>query len=151
MLKQTEKFVYLNPPLNFAPEMEVVACFLRYEDKILFLKRHVSKSEGNTWCVPGGKREKGEGLAQAMSRELYEETQLKLTKENFLFAKTTFARYPKFDFNYHLFRYDFSALPPRVIINKDEHEVAQWVNLSIAFQLALTPGIEEALNILFSS
>ncbi len=37
--------------------MEVVACFLKYKDEFLFLKRHPSKSEGNTWCVPGGKRE----------------------------------------------------------------------------------------------
>lgn len=149
LLKQPSKFVYLNPPINFTPRMEVVACFLRYEDKILFLKRHASKSEGNTWCVPGGKKEAGEELAQAMSRELFEETQLELPKEELLFAKTTFARYPKFDFTYHLFRYDFYEFPPKVIINKDEHESSQWIDLPNAFQLTLTPGIDEALNILF--
>lgn len=42
--------------------MEVVACFIFYNEKILFLKRHSLKPEGNTWCIPDGKRETDELL-----------------------------------------------------------------------------------------
>src|SRR5436190_23247594 len=74
--KMRKQVLYLEPPRNFIPALEVVACFIKHEDTILLLERNIAKPEGGTWCVPGGKREKHETLSAAISREIYEETGL---------------------------------------------------------------------------
>lgn len=149
MSNQKNQFLFLEPPSDFVPAMEVVASFIRHEEKILFLKRNSLKPEGDTWCVPGGKRERDESLSAAMSRELYEETQLQIPASELLYVKTTFVRYPKFDFLYYLFRFDIKDFTINIKINKKEHESFQWLKLSDAVKLILTPGIEEALRIVF--
>lgn len=149
MSNQKSQFLFLEPPSDFVPVMEVVASFIRCEEKILFLKRNSLKPEGDTWCVPGGKREKNESLAEAMSRELYEETQLQIPGSELLYVKTTFVRYPKFDFLYHLFRFHTNESKIDIKINKEEHRSFQWLTLSDAVKLKLTPGIEEALRVVF--
>ncbi|MGI0135309.1 MAG: NUDIX hydrolase [Candidatus Micrarchaeaceae archaeon] len=52
----------------------IVGCFLEYDGKFVILRRRADKPNGNTWGLPAGKVETGETDAQAMLRELYEET-----------------------------------------------------------------------------
>ncbi|HEU4965980.1 MAG TPA: NUDIX hydrolase [Candidatus Saccharimonadales bacterium] len=52
----------------------IVGCFLEYDGKFVILRRRADKPNGNTWGLPAGKVEPGETDAQAMLRELYEET-----------------------------------------------------------------------------
>jgi 8-oxo-dGTP diphosphatase len=59
--------------------MIIVGCFLEFEGKFLILLRHSHKPNGNTWGLPAGKVEPGEKNADAMVRELYEETGYKTT------------------------------------------------------------------------
>jgi 8-oxo-dGTP pyrophosphatase MutT (NUDIX family) len=54
--------------------MRVVGCFLEHEGKFVVLLRHSHKPDGDTWGLPGGKVEAGEGDVQALLRELEEET-----------------------------------------------------------------------------
>src|SRR3989344_7581127 len=74
---------FTQKPENFQKEMDVVGCYVNYNGKLLFLLRHPSKIEGDTWCVPGGKVDKGETLVSAAVRELQEESGI-VAQENLL-------------------------------------------------------------------
>ncbi len=141
--------LHLKQPPHFSPRMEVVACFITCNERILFLKRQLLKSEGNTWCVPGGKRGKDETLLFAMQREIYEETGLNIAEQNIQYCQTTYAHYPNFEFNYHLFRSNIVE-EPMVQINIEEHSEFCWMTLNEAYLLPLTPGVDEALQLLYS-
>jgi 8-oxo-dGTP pyrophosphatase MutT (NUDIX family) len=144
-----ESVLYLNPPANFSPSIEVVACFIKCKNHILFLKRQVDKSEGNTWCVPGGKREKEETKLYAMQREIQEETGLNLGIDHIKYCHATYVRYPNFEFDYHLFRSDLTDRP-MITLNQEEHQAFRWMTLSETEQYPLTPGVDEALRLLFA-
>lgn len=52
-------------------------------NEILFIKRERGNFRGQ-WALPGGKLEDGEGIFEAVIREIYEETGLKVKVEKFL-------------------------------------------------------------------
>lgn len=54
--------------------MRAVGCFLEYNGKFVILLRHSHKPSGDTWGLPGGKVDTDETDAEAMQRELAEET-----------------------------------------------------------------------------
>lgn len=141
----------LSPPPDFVPRIEVVASFIQHQDKLLLLKRHPLKPEGNTWCVPGGKRDAHETLIEAIQRETHEETGLNFIKEDFQHCYVTYARYPYMDFLYHLFRMDLQStnINLNIQLNPAEHQDFRWLTISEAYQFPLTPGINEALALLF--
>lgn len=149
MLKSQTRALYLQPPADFISTMEVVACCITYENKILFLKRNATKPEGNTWCGPGGKRDPAETLQAAMTREIFEETGLTIPEQSLEYCQKAYGRYPTFDFIYHLFRFDFNQKPPTIQINPGEHQEYQWLSLAEGLQLPLTPGVDVALSLLF--
>lgn len=150
--------LYLTPPEDFSPKIEVVASFIQQQNKILLLKRQALKPEGNTWCVPGGKRDKNESLNAAIQRETWEETGLNFKVDDFIHCYVTYARYPYMDFIYHLFRItnpyntdntDNTDGKLNIQLNPEEHEAFQWLTVPEANQLSLTPGVKEALTLLF--
>lgn len=49
------QLVFLEPPENYNPKVEVAACFMKSKDQMLFLRRVPTKSEGEVWGIPGGK------------------------------------------------------------------------------------------------
>jgi 8-oxo-dGTP diphosphatase len=53
--------------------MQVVAALLVREDRVLICQRRETGTFPLKWEFPGGKVERGEGLADALSRELREE------------------------------------------------------------------------------
>ncbi len=52
--------IWDSPPENFQPSVEVAACYLEINGKILLMERALSSAEGKTWGVPAGKMECGE-------------------------------------------------------------------------------------------
>ena len=56
-------------------EFHGVRVLVYHDNKLLILKRAGSdKNDANLWDVPGGKIETGEGIHDAIKREVYEET-----------------------------------------------------------------------------
>lgn len=53
--------------------------------RVLILKRDSTSHSKGGWCLPGGKVDYGETVAQAAAKELFEETSLKCTSVDFLF------------------------------------------------------------------
>lgn len=57
----------------------VVTCTVYYQGAFLVIRRHdKAKKFGGTWGFPGGKVEIGETIAEAIRREIHEETGLTL-------------------------------------------------------------------------
>jgi len=52
---------------------------LVHDDQILVLKRSVKAGGGGKWSLPGGALESGEDPYQSISREIYEETGLRVS------------------------------------------------------------------------
>jgi mutator protein MutT len=69
----TECIFFLKPPPDFSPRVQAAGCYCEFGDKILFLKRQSNTVQAHTWCLPGGKLEKGEDARAAIVREMQEE------------------------------------------------------------------------------
>ena len=67
------------------------------DGKILILKRSTdSKTNPGKWELPGGKVDQGESFDHALIREVYEETNLKISLEHVVGAsRTEFTYYPR--------------------------------------------------------
>jgi len=60
-------------PADFCAEIEVVTCFIEWQNHLLLLQYPESHLFANRWAVPGGRIEKGESKESALERELFEE------------------------------------------------------------------------------
>jgi len=55
--------------------------------RVLLLRRRATSQGGGMWCLPGGKVDYGQTVAQAVVRELQEETTLVCEEARFLFLQ----------------------------------------------------------------
>ena len=143
------RLVFQEPPENFNPKVEVAACFMTVNEKVLFLKRLPHKSEGSKWGIPGGKVDKGETAEQAVLREVLEETSIDLAGKSLLYFGKVYIRYPEVDFLYHMYGYDFDELQADVTINPDEHTEFRWITLAEALKLPLIRGEDECIYLVY--
>ena len=126
--------IFTSPPEQFAPRFEVVSCFVEHEGRVLFLRRHPTKSEGDKWGVPAGKVDTGETLVDAMCRELQEETGLRIQTSAIEYVLPVFVRYPDYDYTFHIFRTRMST-PCEICISPAEHTASQWITIPEALNL----------------
>lgn len=136
--------VFTLPPHDFQPHVEVAGCYCEYEDKVLFLKRHPSLSQGNTWGIPGGKFEEGEDAIAAVVRELQEEVGLSVER-GLQKVGQLYMRIPHADYIFHIFRKRFDQLPA-LNLALNEHVEARWVTLDEALKLNLIAGGKEVIS-----
>lgn len=136
--------VFRIKPEDFSPLVEVAACYIEYENNILFLKRAEEKSEGGKWGVPAGKIEKGEDAREGVIRETFEETGIVVNDEQLIYLGKIFIRKPKTDYVYHMF-HNKSARLPEVILNH-EHQEYRWLSIEKAPTFPLMAGGLESLQ-----
>lgn len=136
---------FLIPPPGFSPKVEVAGCYCRMESKILFLRRHPDRPQGDTWGVPAGKLEKGEEARAAIVREVYEEVGFKIDDVNLVEMGKLYIRLPQMDYVFHLFKKQFLTYPV-IDLGLAEHLEAKWVTPQEARLLPLIPGGREALQ-----
>jgi 8-oxo-dGTP diphosphatase len=129
--------IYTERPKDFVSDMEVVACLVKYQDKILWLYRHTHKPEGDKWGLPGGKINKeDEDKETAMQRELQEETGIILNKKDLNFYKTFFVSHLGYNFLYHYFNCKLEKMPD-ILIAEKEHKKFIWVTKEEALNMTL--------------
>jgi 8-oxo-dGTP pyrophosphatase MutT (NUDIX family) len=136
----TKYLLYTEPPLDFLPTVEVAACYCEWNSKFLFLLRHSTRPQGNTWGLPAGKLEKGETPAIGMLRELEEETGI-VEKEIKEIGKL-FIRLEHVDYIYHMFHKKFTECP--TVKLSDEHTEIRWMSLEDLDTYQMIAGTKEA-------
>ncbi len=129
--------VYLIKPENFQSKVEITACFLEYQDKILLLHRQDHQSQGNLWGIPGGKIEKEETPLEAVIREVREETSFDISTQSIVYLGHVYIKYPTFDYIYHMFQCRPAEHPTQVKISFNEHKGFTWVTPEDALKMHL--------------
>ena len=133
--------VHETEPHGFNPEVQISACYLEIDGKLLLLQRAHGKLEPGKWGVPAGKLEKNETPEQATQRDLFEETGISF--ENLSPMPCLYIRKPEIDYIYHPFKIQLDRIPPVQLSN--EHQNYQWVTSQEMQKLPLMDGAQEAL------
>lgn len=137
--------VFTESPEGFNSTLKVAGCYCECENKILLLKRHPEKHQGNTWGVPGGKMEENETPRMTVVREIHEEIRINIDDEGLQFIGQLYCRLPHVDYIFYVFRKQFTCFP-EINLELEEHTELKWVTIGEAYKLPLISGGIEALN-----
>lgn len=105
--------------------LPIVCCVIVNENgEVLFLKRHSEDLGGGKWGFPGGRIDDGERPAEAMVREIREETGIKLQK--FTKIGEHEVRMPHGTVHMTTFRAFINQNEP-IRLDPEEHQASQWM------------------------
>ncbi len=125
-----------------APRPEVcVGAVAVFGDRILLIRRGRGAAQG-TWSVPGGRVEPGETLAEAVVRELEEETGLAGVCESLL----GWAEIIGEDHHYVILDFTVTIVDDGDPVGGDDAAEAAWVPLHEVADLRLADGLAEFLH-----
>lgn len=112
-----------------------------FDDSILLVRRGRGPAQG-TWAIPGGRVERGESLAEAVVRELAEETGLAGVRESLV------GWVERIGPDHHFVIFDFSVtiLSDADPVAGDDAAEARWVPFSELADLTLVDGLAEFLH-----
>ncbi len=122
---------------------------VRRDDTVLLVKRGRPPRQGQ-WAIPGGKVQAGEGLREAVEREIMEETGISVRAKDMIYQ----LEYIEHDedgalaFHYVVLDYEaeYIAGEPRAGDDADE---AAWVHFDELASLPLTDSTRDALHSLY--
>ncbi len=122
------------------PELCVGAIVVE-DERILLVRRGHGPAAGE-WAIPGGRVMPGETLAEAVVRELHEETGLEGLCDQFV------GWVERIDDEGHFVILDFrvTVLEPRDLISGDDAVEAEWVPVNDAAERRLVDGLAEFLH-----
>ncbi len=145
MKKAIDIEIHEKKPEGFSPQVQVAACYLEIDSKLLLLQRASNKLEPGRWGVPGGKLEKKETPEQAAVRELSEETGISLEHlSQVRYVGALYIRKPTVDYVYHLLKVQVDQMPDICLSN--EHESYKWASLKDLEEMPLMAGGKEILD-----
>lgn len=145
---QKEQLVKIHTikPKGYTHSLEVVACYLKKDDKYLFLKKSKGRNEEKTWGVAGGRVEINEDPKKANIREVFEETGIQIHSLNLRFERVLFVENPYYG-KYLLHIYSYSCPSTQIVTLSDEHEEYRWLSLEDAKKLPLLLGGLQSLSL----
>lgn len=138
--------IYEIEPEDFNSTCEVGGCFVECEGEILLLHRQDNKPEGGTRGEPAGKVDEGESINEAILREVFEETGLKIISSKY--HKKYFVRYPEYDFVFHNFHYPLKIQEP-ITIDLKEHKNFKWMTPLEALRFHLIMDADERIKLFY--
>ncbi|MCU1498277.1 MAG: hydrolase [Acidimicrobiales bacterium] len=124
--------------------MVVVGAVVVDDDRLLLVRRTNPPAAG-TWAVPGGRLELGETLAEAVTRELREETGLEGVCGPFLGVSELLPTAPG-DPHAVILDFEVTLLESGEPTAADDAGEAAWVPLADVCDLQLAPGLAEFLH-----
>jgi 8-oxo-dGTP diphosphatase len=112
------------------------------DGKILILKRSTdSKTNPGKWELPGGKVDQGESFDHALIREVYEETNLKISLEHIVGASEQ---------NLHIIRAVHIIMSGKIVEGElnlsSEHEGYAWVLIETLPDYELADWLQDYVN-----
>lgn len=110
------------------------------DDRLLLVRRGRGPAQG-TWSVPGGKVERGETLAEAVTRELREETAL----EGVCGRLLGWAEQITDEDHYVILDFEVTVLGEGQPTAGDDAAEVRWVDLHEVAELDLVDGLAELL------
>lgn len=122
------------------PELCVGAVAV-FDDRILLVRRGKGPAQG-AWAVPGGRVEAGETLAEAVVRELEEETGLSGVCESLV----GWAELMDEDHHFVILDFNVTILDEADPVAGDDAAEARWVPLHEVAELRLADGLAEFLH-----
>lgn len=122
------------------PELCVGAVAL-YDDQILMVRRGRGPAQG-AWSVPGGRVERGETLAEAVVRELLEETGVEAVCEQLVGWVERISE----DYHYVIFDFRVTIVGSHEPVAGSDAAEAAWVPLARLAELSLAEGLAEFLH-----
>jgi 8-oxo-dGTP diphosphatase len=122
------------------PEVAVGAVVVDH-DRLLLVRRGRGPAQG-TWSVPGGRLEPGETLAEAVTRELREETGL----EGVCGPLLGWAERIAPDHHYVILDFEVTLVGDDQPVAGDDAAEAAWVDLPDVAELDLAEGVAELLH-----
>lgn len=112
-----------------------------FDDRILLVRRGRGPAQGS-WAVPGGRVEGGETLAEAVVRELHEETGLAGVCESLVGWVERIAP----GYHYVILDFEVTILDSADPVAGDDAAEARWVPLGEVAGLELAEGLAEFLH-----
>lgn len=112
-----------------------------FDESLLMVRRGRGAAQG-TWSVPGGRVEPGETLAEAVVRELSEETGLSCVCEGLV----GWAERIGPEYHYVILDFSVTILSDTDPVAGDDAAEARWVALSEVADLDLAEGLAEFLH-----
>jgi 8-oxo-dGTP pyrophosphatase MutT (NUDIX family) len=125
--------LYDTKPDGFDTSIQVSACCIEAEGKILFVQRAKHKAGPLLWECPGGKFNENETSEECARRELFEETGLQV--KDLSHFSTSYAKTPSSEFVFHVFKAKLEKIP--AILLSEEHQDYAWCTPEEAKQLKL--------------
>lgn len=135
-------------PKDFNPRYHTVSVFmLDLKNKVLFLRRGETKSEGGKFGTPGGKKENNETSLQTAVREVFEETGITIRENELKPFNKVFVKYPDHDFIFEMFEYRLGKSND-VQISLSEHSEFAWATLDEALEtLPLVKDMDSCIKL----
>ncbi len=129
-----------------AHPIPTVGALIRHGEDVLVLR---SRKWSGKWSLPGGKIERGESIAEALAREVREETGLELDDVRQLpTLESVFSDEFHRPEHFILLNYEARARGREVTLS-DEHQEARWLPLDQALRLDLNePTRRQLVNLL---
>jgi len=122
------------------PELSVAGVAVA-DERILLVRRGRGPAQG-AWSLPGGRVEGGETLAEAVVRELREETGLEGVCESLL----GWVELIEEGYHFVILGFGVTVVDDRDPVAGDDAAEAAWVALSDVCDLNLTEGLAEMLH-----
>ncbi len=110
-------------------------------DRLLLVRRGRGPAQGE-WSVPGGKVERGETLAEAVTRELREETAL----EGVCGPLLGWAERISDEEHHVILDFEVTVVGGEHLVAGDDAAEAQWVPLDEVGEMRLVDGLAELLR-----
>lgn len=124
------------------PLATVGALIVGPSKRVLLIKTHKWKG---SWGVPGGKIHYGEGMAEALKREVREETGLELTEHYFALLQEA-VRSSEFHRDAHFLLINFIAFSDSEAVTlNDEAQAYSWVTPEEGLAMALNTPTRKLL------